>query len=60
MEVLYERCCGLDVPKKSVATCLLIAQPLSHTAIPGEHSNNVQVPLQKRVEQDVPRHPELQ
>ena len=27
MEVLYERCCGLDVHKKSVVACLLISQP---------------------------------
>lgn len=25
MEVLYERCCGLDVHKKSVAACVLMA-----------------------------------
>ena len=27
MQVLYERCCGLDVHKKSVTACLLVAQP---------------------------------
>jgi hypothetical protein len=26
MEVLYARCCGLDVHKKSVVACLLISQ----------------------------------
>ncbi len=27
MDVLHERCCGLDVHKKSVTACVLIAQP---------------------------------
>src|SRR5438309_765280 len=27
MEVLYERCCGLDVHKKSVTACLLTPDP---------------------------------
>lgn len=27
MDVIYERCCGLDVHKKSVAACLLISRP---------------------------------
>ena len=27
MDVIYERCCGLDVHKKSVAACLLISHP---------------------------------
>jgi transposase len=27
MDVIYERCCGLDVHKSSVVTCLLIAHP---------------------------------
>ncbi len=25
MEVIYERCCGLDIHKKSVVACLLIS-----------------------------------
>jgi transposase len=27
MEVLYPRCCGLDVHKSSITACVLIAQP---------------------------------
>jgi len=27
MDVIYERCCGLDVHKKSVVACLLISRP---------------------------------
>ena len=27
MDVLYERCCGLDIHKKSVVACVLISQP---------------------------------
>src|SRR5262245_35660824 len=27
MEVLYPRCCGLDVHKKTVVACLLITEP---------------------------------
>lgn len=27
MNVVYERCCGLDVHKKTVVACLLVAQP---------------------------------
>lgn len=27
MEVVYERCCGLDVHKKSVSACLIISEP---------------------------------
>jgi len=33
MEVLYPRCCGLDVHKSSITACVLIAQsgkPLKH------------------------------
>ena len=33
MEVLYARCCGLDVHKSSITACVLIAQagkPLKH------------------------------
>jgi transposase len=29
MDVIYERCCGLDVHKKSVVACLLISSPAS-------------------------------
>jgi hypothetical protein len=27
MEIVHARCCGLDVPKKSVVACVLISQP---------------------------------
>lgn len=27
MQVVYERCCGLDVHKKTVVACVLITQP---------------------------------
>lgn len=27
MDVLYERCCGLDIHKRAVVACLLLAQP---------------------------------
>ena len=27
MEVLYERCCGLDVHKRTVAACLIVPGP---------------------------------
>lgn len=27
MEVLYPRCCGLDVHKSSITACVLLAQP---------------------------------
>jgi transposase len=27
MQVLYERCCGLDVHKKTVVACVLITSP---------------------------------
>ncbi len=27
MQVIYERCCGLDVHKKSVTACVLITEP---------------------------------
>ena len=27
MEVLYERCCGLDVHKKTVVACVMITSP---------------------------------
>jgi hypothetical protein len=27
MEVLYERCCGLDVHKKTVMACVMITPP---------------------------------
>ena len=27
MEVLYPRCCGLDIHKKSVTACLLVSEP---------------------------------
>jgi hypothetical protein len=33
MEVLYPRCCGLDVHKSSITACVLLAQsgkPLKH------------------------------
>jgi len=31
MDVIYERCCGLDVHKSSVVACLLIAHPQGET-----------------------------
>ncbi|HEV2126983.1 MAG TPA: transposase, partial [Chloroflexota bacterium] len=27
MEILYERCCGLDVHKKRVVACVIVSQP---------------------------------
>jgi transposase len=27
MQILYERCCGLDVPKRLVVACVLIGPP---------------------------------
>ena len=27
MEVIYERCCGLDVHKRKVVACLLVSEP---------------------------------
>jgi hypothetical protein len=27
MEILYERCCGLDVHKRTVVACLLVPRP---------------------------------
>lgn len=30
MEVLYERCCGLDVHKKTVVACVMITFPNGH------------------------------
>jgi transposase len=30
MEILYERCCGLDIHKKLVTACLLVPDPAGH------------------------------
>jgi transposase len=27
MQVVYERCCGLDVHKRTVVACVLVTQP---------------------------------
>ena len=32
MDVIYERCCGLDVHKNSVVACLLLSHPQGEPA----------------------------
>lgn len=27
MEVVYARCCGVDVPKRTVVACVMLSQP---------------------------------
>jgi transposase len=27
MDIIYERCCGLDIPKRSVVACLIVPGP---------------------------------
>jgi len=39
MEVLYPRCCGLDVHKSSITACVLLAQAQHIKAVPGRKTD---------------------